>query len=213
MKQNCGNELLIPRSQWVAKEKIQGDEIKTLRSRIIERAFQEILKMHKPKHKIALVSLCTATRPYSKSRKWKEFIRLFGKDADMIICSNGGIIPIEFENCYPYLTYDAHGEGKWDKLYITVCYRRLNEFFSTFHYDKIILNFRPNMRNRIAAQAFKKNYKGNSEIIILPTVAAYEKARKAGFPRGKMFPDLDDNVLMEIKKEMRTTQCIKHNRI
>lgn len=69
MKVNQGSDLLIPREQWVAAEDIQGDEIKTLHSPIVERAFKRILELHKPKHKVALVSLCTATRPYSKSRK------------------------------------------------------------------------------------------------------------------------------------------------
>lgn len=203
MKVNQGSELLIPKNQWVAENMIQGDEIKTLQSPVVEKAFKRILELHKPKHKIALVSLCTATRPYSKSRKWKTFIEKFGNDADMIICSNGGIIPIEFESCYPYMTYDAHGEGKWDKQYINTCYRRLNEFFKKFEYDKIIFNFRPGMRNRVAAQAFIRDYKGNAKIAILPTVGTYKEAQRAGFPAGKMFPDLDPRVLREIEAEVK----------
>ena len=202
MKVNAGSDLLIPREQWTTEDAIQGDEIKTLHSPIVEKAFQRILELHKPKHKIALVSLCTSTRPYSKSPKWKKFIELFGEKADMIICSNGGIIPIEFESCYPYLTYDAHGEGKWDKVYINTCYRRLIEFFNKFHYDKIIFNFRPKMRNRIAAQAFIRDYKGNSKIYILPTKETYAAVQKAGFPCGRMFPDLDPRVLEEIRKHI-----------
>lgn len=203
MKVNSGSDLLIPRELWVSESDIQGDEIKTLHSPIVEKAFKRILELHKPSHKIALVSLCTATRPYSKSRKWKTFIEKFGEDADMIICSNGGIIPIEFESCYPYLTYDAHGEGKWDKVYINTCYRRLNEFFNKFDYEKIIFNFRPGMRNRLAAQAFKRDYKGRAKILILPTETAYKEAQKAGFPAGKMYPDLDIRVLREIEKEIK----------
>lgn len=203
MKINQGSELLIPRDQWVAAEDIQGDEIKTLHSPVVERAFKKILELHKPKHKVALVSLCTATRPYSKSRKWKTFIEKFGDDADMIICSNGGIIPIEFESCYPYLTYDAHGEGKWDKVYINTVYRRLMEFFGKFEYETIVFNFRPGMRNRPAAQAFKRDYKGKARIVILPTVEAYKEAQKAGFPAGKMFPDLDPRVLAEIERAVK----------
>ena len=204
MKVNQGKELLIPKSEWVDCSEIQGDEIKTLSSRVVEKAFKRILELHKPKHKTALVSLCTATRPYSRSRKWKKFNELYGDYADLIICSNGGIIPIEFEECYPYLTYDAHGEGKWDKLYIGVCYRRLRQFFSTFEYEKIVFNFRPNMRNRIAARTFERNYKGNAEIVILPTIQAYRKAQESGFPQGKMFPDLDTNVLNELTREIIT---------
>ena len=202
-KINQGSEYLLPKEQWTAAENIQGDEIKTLQSPVIEAAFQRILQLHTPKHKIAFVSLCTSTRPYSKSRKWKKFIELFGESADMIICSNGGIIPIEFEECYPYMTYDAHGEGKWDKQYINTCYRRMMEFFGKFHYDKIIFNFRPNMRNRIAALAFARDYQGRSEIFILPTPAAYKEAQRDGFkPAGMRYPDLSYPVLNELRKEV-----------
>lgn len=202
MKINQGSDLLIPHDQWVPEEAIQGDEIKTLHSPIVEKAFKRILELHKPKHRIALVSLCTSTRPYSKSPKWKKFIELFGDKAEMIICSNGGIIPIEFESCYPYMTYDAHGEGKWDKVYINTCYRRLMEFFTKHHYDKIIFNFRPGMRNRLAAQAFIRDFAGDSRILILPSKEAYREAQKAGFPAGKMFPDLDPRVLAELQKHI-----------
>ena len=202
-KINQGSDLLLPKEQWTAAENIQGDEIKTLQSPVIEAAFQRILQLHKPRHKIALVSLCTSTRPYSKSRKWKKFIELFGDSADMIICSNGGIIPIEFESCYPYMTYDAHGEGKWDRQYINTCYRRLNEFFDKFHYEKIVFNFRPNMRNRLAALAFQRDYKGSSKIVIVPTAAAYREAQRDGFkPAGMRFPDLSYPVLNELRKEI-----------
>lgn len=202
MKINQGNDLLIPHDRWVPAESIQGDEIKTLHSPIVEMAFKKILELHVPRHKTALVSLCTSSRPYSTSPKWKTFINKFGERADMIICSNGGIIPIEFENCYPYLTYDAHGEGKWDRVYINVCYRRLMEFFNKFHYERIVFNFRPGMRNRIAAQAFIRDYKGDSRVVILPTSAAYKEAQKAGFPCGRMFPDLDPRVLKELENEI-----------
>lgn len=203
IKVNQGSEFLLPKEQWTAAENIQGDEIKTLQSPVIEAAFQRILQEHKPKHRIALVSLCTSTRPYSKSRKWKKFIELFGERADMIICSNGGIIPIEFESCYPYMTYDAHGEGKWDKQYINICYRRLNEFFTTFHYDKIVFNFRPNLRNRLAAKAFQRDFKGNSKIVIVPSATAYRAAQLDGFkPAGMRFPDLATSVIKEIRKEI-----------
>lgn len=199
MKINKGNDWLIPCTEWVDASQLQGDEIKTLTSPIVEKAFQKILELYHPKHKVALVSLCTATRPYSKSRKWSKFIHKFGDLADMIVCSNGGIIPLEFENCYPYLTYDAHRETRCDKIYINTCYRRLMEFFCKFHYDKIIFNFRPGMRNTIAARLFLHNYKGNSSIFILPTETTYNQAKKAGFPAGKMYPDLDVRVLKELE--------------
>lgn len=198
MKKNAGLETLIPKSQWVKECEIQGVETKTLRHPIVEQAFRRILELYEPKHSIALVSLCTSSRPYSTSRKWKTFKKLWGDKVDLIICSNGGVIPIEFESCYPYLTYDAHGESKYDKEYIDVCYRRLCLFFGKFKYKRIIFNFRPTLRNRRAAEAFKK--KSTSECFILPSLKVYGKAKAAGFPCGKMFPDLDDGVLKEMSE-------------
>lgn len=199
-KVNKGRDLLIPRNQWVAECEIQGNDEMVLLHPMMEKAFQNIIKLHKPKHKTALVSLCTSTRPYSKSRKWKEFGRLFGDNADLIICSNGGIIPIEFEDCYPYLTYDAHGQKKYDRLYCKVVYRRLMEFFAVHKYERIVFNFRPGLRNRAAALKFQQDYTGGAEIFILPSQLAYRDAQRRKFPKSKMFPDLDDAVLAELDK-------------
>lgn len=199
-KENIGSDRLIPKEEWIDKRHIQGDEYKVMNNPIIHKAFNRILELHKPHHRTALVSLCTTSRPYSKSAKWKKFMECFGKDVDLIVCSNGGIIPIEFWECYPFLTYDAHGQSKYDRYYIQYVYRNLMKFFNKFNYDKIVFNFRPGLRNRIAAMAFKRDYTGNAEIIIVPTEKAYMEAQKAGFPAGKMFPDLDPRVLTEIKK-------------
>lgn len=201
MRENKGEETLIPKERWVDPKEIQGAEIKTLRHPIIEEAFQKILEMYIPKHDIALVSLCTTSRPYSTSRKWKRFKKMWEDEVDFIICSNGGIIPLEFENCYPYLTYDAHGEKENDREYVEQCYRRLRIFFKKFEYKRIIFNFRPNLRNRIAAENFKK--RSNTECLILPTTNTYAKARSEGFSDGTMYPDLDRNVVEEIDKAIK----------
>ena len=202
-KTNRGLDLLVPKHKWVSEKEIQGNDEMVLKHPVIEQAFNKILETHRPKHKIALVSLCTATRPYSKSRKWKEFKKLYGEYADLIICSNGGIIPIEFENCYPYLTYDAHGQKKYDVMYCQIVYKRLIRFFNKHQYDRIVFNFRPKLRNRAAALKFKETYSGNSEILILPTQRAYKQAQMRGFPRGKIFPDLDDVVLRELTEAIK----------
>lgn len=185
------------------EKEIQGNDEMVLLHPMMEEAFEQVLKLHQPKHRTALVSLCTSSRPYSISPKWKEFRKQFGEDADLIICSNGGVIPIEFEDCYPYMTYDAHGQKQYDKLYCHVVYRRLMKFFSSHHYDRIVFNFRPGLRNRLSALKFKENYTGNSEIYILPTPEAYMAARRAKFPRGKMFPDIDDHVIAELATAIR----------
>ena len=213
-KVNCGSDLLIPRSEWISETEIQGTDELVLRSPLMNKAFNRILELHKPTKRIAFVSLCSSTRPYSKSRKWKKFKEEFEKDCDLIIASNGGIIPIVFENCYPYLTYDAHGTAPYDKIYIKYLYERLMRFFSVHHYDYIIFDFRPNLRNRISAKMFKRDFKGGSKIYILPTATGYEMARKNKFkPYGGRYPDLSyevmsefSQVIKEIKSCMQTDQ-------
>ena len=198
-KCNKGLETLIPRNEWVPEKEIQGTDEMVLNHPMMEKAFRRIVELFKPKHEIALVSLCTSTRPYSNSRKWKTFKNMFSNKVDLIICSNGGIIPIEFENCYPYLTYDAHGNKKYDEMYIKKIYERLCIFFERHKYKKIIFNFRPNLRNRISALKFIDNYNdSNTKFYVLPSEEAYNKNKEEGYKLGMYFPDLYPNVLKEI---------------
>lgn len=205
-KINQGKDTLIPRNEWVNESEIQGTDDMVLNHPIMEKAFKNIVESFTPNHKIALVSLCTSTRPYSKSRKWKKFIEEFSDYADMIICSNGGIIPIEYEDCYPYLTYDAHGQAKYNEMYIKKIYERLMIFFNKHHYDIIVFNFRPTLRNRKSAIKFVENYKGDSKIYILPTEEAWENmlARWRSSPKSAhYFPDIEPEILNELKEVIK----------
>ena len=157
-KENKGDERLLKKSEWVAPEQIHGTDETILNSPVMVKAQERILEDFTPKNSIALVSLCTTTRPYSKSRKWKKFKSEF--DVDLIISSNGGVIPIEYENCYPFLNYDAHGEDHYDDLYRLYITRNLVRFFCLKKYKYIIFNFRPTLRNqksgKFAGQYLKK---------------------------------------------------------
>lgn len=198
-KVNKGSTLLIPKSEWVPEKEIQGNDEMVLTHPVMKKAFNKILQLHEMKHKIAFVSLCTSTRPYSKSLKWKNFKERYGDYADMIICSNGGIIPIEFEECYPYLTYDAHGEKKYDELYVRYVYARLKIFFEKFPYEYIIFNFRHNLRNVRSARALRKKSKHPENIFIAPSKKTYMMAKKNNFkPYSGYYPDLSHEVINEL---------------
>jgi predicted RNA-binding protein len=200
-KTNCGKEDLISKDKWVDESEIQGNSSLILKSTIMNEAFEQILKLHCPKHKVALVSVCTSTRPYSKSLKWKKFKELFSDNADLIISSYGGIIPIEFEECYPYMTYDTNRPSGIDNLYIDILYERLIKFFTTHHYDYIIFNYRPSNRasNDIkVAEKFIQIF-NQSECFILPSLNTYNKARQNKFkPYGGHYPDISTEVINEI---------------
>ena len=162
-----------------------------------------ILDFSCPKHKIAFVCMCTNTKPFNKSRKFKTFFeRGYGNNADVIVGSGEGIVPQEYWESYPYLTFDSYVKGKKNQVYIDLLYSRLMEFFSKHHYDVIVFNYRPTLGNpRTSAEMFKANYTGDSEIYILPTEDAWSKTieefKKSG--RASMyFPDIEPPVLEEL---------------
>lgn len=200
-----GSELLIPRAEWCDVREIQGTDEMVLTHPVMLRAFDRVLELHQPKKRIALLGLCTLTRPYSRGRKWGTLRRIFGGAADLIVTSNGGIIPLEFESCFPYLNYDAHGERKFDALYIDVLHARLLRFFTRHRYDYLLFNYRPNLRNVRAARPAADALKKDGAIVdyaILPTVEQYEKARQAGWRGGSMFPELDPATLNPVLRQL-----------
>jgi len=170
------------------------------------KAQERILEKFKPKNKIAFVSLCTSTRPYSKSRKWKQFKNSF-KNVDFIISSNGGVIPIEYEDAYPYMTYDAHGQKQYDELYIIYTSRNLIRFFTLKKYNYVMFNFRPTLRNHKAgklAGKYLKNKKHIKNYYICPDLNIYEMARKDGFSKLglSMYPDIHPIILNDMKDKI-----------
>lgn len=192
-----GDELLIPRNKWVAFDEINST-VKILSNPIFETAFAEIVKKHKPKEKVAFISLCTTTRPYQFSRKWGEFKKAFGSMADLIVLSNGGIIPEKFWQSYPYMNYDGPDVAD-QETFNKLTEDRLTRLFSKHKYDYILANFRPNMPNTryIVDKALSQlKEKGKiKDYLILPTEEQYNKLQEDGFPGGKMFPDLDTDIL------------------
>jgi hypothetical protein len=187
MKLNIGRDDLIPVEKWVTPGEIKG-EVNVLKSPMIETAFQKILKDFIPKSEIAFLSLCTSTRPYNKSYKWKrimnDFNSFFNIKFDYIVCSNGGIIPEQYWYSYPYLTYDAHGESDTDELYKEYFERRLIQFFERFHYKMVFADFRPSQRNREVVEKVLPKLKNQGKIddfFISPSLDVWKRMKKDGF--------------------------------
>ena len=208
---NKGNEKLIKVDDWVTPEDMNSDE-KVLKHPIFEQAFGQILKKWKPRSNVAFLSLCTATRPYSKSMKYQKFAQKFGDHVDFIVVSNGGFIPPDYWSSYPFLTYDSPHDpsGDWDYLYQTTMYNRLLRFFNTFDYEYVIANFRPTLRNhrpaRIGLKKLKKMGRIN-DFVIIPEKELYEKAAadgwRGGNGAGAMFPDLHRFILDELISQVK----------
>lgn len=206
---NQGGQYLLPTSEWAPIADIQGNDPLVLNNVVMERAFQRILDTHVPGRKTALFSLCTATRPYSKSRKWSKYIAEFEPLVDLIIHSNGGIIPIEYEGQYPYLTYDAHGEKKYDDIYIRIGIRRMKEFLERHRYQYVLFNFRHKMRNFKIAQVVGPWAKAQgliSDYAILPNQAQYEQSQREGFAAQgfSIYPELYPTMFNPVKEQLTT---------
>jgi len=201
-KENKGDQKLFKQKEWIDNKELHGNDELILNHSIMVKAQERILDNFKPKNRVAFVSLCTSTRPYSKSRKWKKFITEF-KNVDYIISSNAGVIPLEYENSYPYPIYDAHGEKEYDDMYIIYTTRNLMRFFIIKSYEYVVFNFRPTLRNSKAgkfAGKYLKEKKHIKDYVVAPNDFIYSKAHKSGFDKIglRMFPDLHPIILTDL---------------
>lgn len=126
--------------------KIVGEE-NVLKSPIFAEAFDTICKIYEPQHEIAVFSLCTQTKPFSQSMKWRGIIKMFGGWTDLIVCSSAGIIPLQYENCYPFDTYDSHsghaGDESLSDLSKNLFEYRCQTFLSRFKWKKVVFLLDP----------------------------------------------------------------------
>ena len=153
------------------------------------------------------------TRPYHEGPKWKRFVSNFNGKVDMIVSSNGGIIPQEFWYSWPYMNYESgepHGK-KETELYNKVGYEWLLKFFKKHSYKYVICNMNPNHRiyDRFpeAFQLLKDN--GYIEdYTMIPSMELYKKVKEDGFSgvngMGEMYPDLHKFVLDAMHEQIET---------
>jgi hypothetical protein len=140
-KSMSSGDTLVPRSTWLPNSALEGD-VGVLKDNTgtFVTAFQRILELHKPNHPIALFSLCTSTRPYSVSEKWKAFIERFGDRCDPVVYSNGGVIPLDWEFQYPFMEYDAKSTSSKTtaNLYREIVGARLKMFLESHRYEYVL---------------------------------------------------------------------------
>jgi len=203
-----GSTHLIPKKQWVKNEDITGD-LNVIMAPVMHRAFDAIMADYEPASTTALVSLCTSTRPYSSGRKWKKYQDLFHLAADMIVLSNGGIIPLEYEECYPYLDYDGPRERVNDHLVEHIGRSRMIKFFTKFSYDNILFNFPPTHKRHLlyipdVAQTLL-DAKRIKSAVILPGQDHYAAAQADGtlYKGFKMYPTLHPYMLLPVAQQLK----------
>lgn len=180
---------------------LEGEE-KVLNSQAVDDAFERILADFKPKHNKVIFSLCSSSRPYITSLKWKSFHEHFGDVADLVICSNGGIIPIEYMCCFPFMEYDAHrANAGTDKLYKDKMKERLTRFLDKFgkDYEVIIYSFLPSSRN---AEAIREmNGAGG---VLLPSHEVYRDIIDNGCPgvNSRRYPQCARQAIDEMARHL-----------
>jgi len=214
---SLGNSTLVSKDLYnkIEEKDIIGEEA-VLTNPIYDRAFAKMAQDFRPKNKVALVSLCTWTRPYNLSPKWSSYKKDI-KDVDFIVASNGGVIPEDYWHENIYLVYDAPARGsevekmagldsleysltkeQTDYLYSLKLYNRLVTFFKNNKYDYVFGDFVPKQRN------------------YFPFVAAMELLKSLGYivdfdaPRedipyeqkGRNYPNLEEPYYSEKKKKI-----------
>jgi hypothetical protein len=206
-----GDEQLIPKSDWIKFSEMDSErKILDDKFGIFNDAFQKILNEHTMNSKILFMSLCTSTRPYHAGIKWKTFVELFGETTDMLVVSNGGLIPRQYWHSYPFKNYDGKSQKDTTKEYQTILRNRLEVFIKKHPYDYVLANFRPNLRNTPVTKAVLADLKAKRTIkdyAVVPDEMLYESARIDGFegPKGmgKMFPDLHQLILDALGAQLK----------
>lgn len=201
-----GNEILFKKEEWVSSEELDNEE-KVLNHPIMQEAFDRMLPLHKPVQHTAFLSLCALLRPYSKGQKWQRYIQEFDGKVDMIVSSNGGVIPRDFWESWPYMNYESgppHYERE-SKLFKKLGTDWLLRFFKTHSYKYVICNIRhvhriysmwPDTLEELKQDGYIEDY------FMVPSKELYEKAANYGFGTkpygmGAMNPDLHKFILDE----------------
>lgn len=206
VKTNRGDERLLCRDEWVEAQEIQGSPELIFNSPVLNKAQERILDQFTPSHPIAFVSVCTSSRPYSKSPKWKTFKNEL-LDVDLIVSSNGGIIPMEYESSYPYMTYDAFHQREFDQLFMLYMTRYFIRFFTLKRYDYLVLNSGPTKshpyrrKSALLAARYLKAHHHIKDFAVCPSLDVYKNAVFRTM-RDKLFPDIHPSVLDEIKQQI-----------
>ena len=205
-----GDEKLFRLDDWIPSSAMDC-ETKVLNLPLLHEAFERVVEQHIPRQPTAFLSLCTSTRPYYHSIKWKKFKESFGPKVDMIVVSNGGFVPEPFWESWPYLNYEA-GPHEDDTLYRSVMFDRMLIFFKNNLYKNVIANFNPKQRNYQPAfdtLSILKNDGYIENFAIVPERELYNRAKEDGFhgspnSAGDMFPDLHKFILDGLIQQVET---------
>jgi len=145
---------IIPYEEWDLKGISYTNASSQLHPHVILTQ-KEWIKRHKPKSNIALITNCSARKPYSTSKNISYLYNFLGRNycnkVDRMVISSIGITPIKFEKYYPsaHYAYDGNPDAENLKKYIEIVTERVYNFLKIHHYDYIIGVFKVGGRGKI----------------------------------------------------------------
>lgn len=139
-------EEIISREHWDLAA-LRGATIKQMTHEHITQARQYIYDNYQPRHTTALLMLCANRKPYHLNQNILHGIRNSKGVADLIIVSNPGMIPIEYDNLYPFRYYEWDEREETEEIqatYTTLVTQWIGDFFKRFpYYTKVVSFIRP----------------------------------------------------------------------
>lgn len=210
-KVNRGSEQLIPKEEWCPASELYGTDLDVLNHPLMKKAQERVIEEHHVTSSIVYCGTCTATRPYRFSLRWSTVERRIGDLCDLIVVSDGGgVVPYQFQEGFPYLTYNAHGYNPSDSLFMGTLSERLKSFFSIHRYRHILFNFMPHVRNAkvgMIAGVWLRQHGYCESWVVLPTLAQYKLmhyTRKArNFSSGyKMSPEISNELWPYVQRQL-----------
>lgn len=180
----------IPKFPEKLKEKIVGANEYNLTHPYYE-VFQDYLCRYykKPKEKKFVLFLpCSAKKPYSLSNTHKkiyEILNKFKKFREItheVVISNPGVIPIEFENFYPFNSYDWNEKEENEiikKRYIEVTKERIKRYLKSQNYERIFCFLKYTETYKALKLACEEL---NLKFVNFLKIETYEKIKNIGNP-------------------------------
>ncbi|MFA5398247.1 MAG: DUF5591 domain-containing protein [Methanogenium sp.] len=138
---------IIPRKYWDL-DGLRGATSKQLLHPHFDVMKDYFFQNFTPSSSTAVVMLCANKKPYSHNSTIKQYYKLSKqRNADFFILSNPGVIPIQYDNHYPFRWYEWNEYEETPeikKLYYEVTKQRIEEWFNKFlQYKKVISVVRP----------------------------------------------------------------------
>lgn len=133
---------IIKRNNWDLLG-LRGATLQQLQHPHFDIVRDYLFMQFQPTSSVAALMLCSNKKPYSTNNQLKQYIRICKKhNVDFYIVSNPGIIPIAYDNYYPFRWYEWPEDTETESLkksYIEVIQQRIEDWFNHFtHYTKVV---------------------------------------------------------------------------